>query len=378
MRRSQLFVLPLALGALACADAPAEAQDYRVEEVTGGLTFPWGMQFLPDGAILVTEKNPGALRIVENGRLDPRPISGVPDVEVRGQGGLLDVRLHPDFERNSMVYLSYSKGCDNGNGATTAVARGRLDRAGHALRGVEDVIVFDACTRRGQHFGSRLVFDDDGYLFVTVGDRGEMDQAQNTANHQGTLNRLEDDGTIPPDNPFVGRRGYQPSIWAYGIRSPQGLALHPETRELWETEHGPQGGDELNLIERGSNYGWPIITYGVNYGRERRPIGAGITEAPGLEQPVHYWDPSIATSSLMIYGGDAFPEWKGDAFVGGLAGLQVARVTVHPDGSTSEVSMLEEMRQRIRDVREGPDGYIYVLTDVGNARAQLLRIVPAG
>lgn len=376
MRRAAALLPSAILLSVACVTPPAEAQSYRVEEVVGGLTFPWAMQFLPDGAVLVTEKNPGRLRIVKDGLLDPTPVSGVPEVAVRGQGGLLDVRLHPDFAQNSMVYLSYSKACDDGNGATTAVARGTLDRAAHALRGVEDIFVFNACTRRGQHFGSRMVFDDDGYLFVTVGDRGEMDQAQNTANHQGTLNRLNDDGTIPSDNPFVGRPGYEPSIWAFGIRSPQGLAIHPETRELWETEHGPQGGDELNLMEPGNNYGWPIITYGVNYGRERRPIGDGITEAPGLEQPVHYWDPSIATSSLMIYDGDAFPEWKGDAFVGGLAGLQIARVTVNSDGSTSEAAMLADRQQRIRDVRQGPDGYIYVLTDVGNEQAQMLRIVP--
>jgi len=359
---------------------PSDAGPYRVETVADGLTFPWGMQFLPDGGMLVTEKDPGQLRIIRDGNLDERAISGVPDVAARGQGGLLDVRLHPGFEANSMIYLSYSTACttDGGDGgATTAVARGTLDLGAYALEGVEEIFVADACTGRGQHFGSRLVFDDAGYLFVTVGDRGEMQQAQNPANHQGTLNRLNEDGSIPADNPFVGRNGYQPSIWAYGIRSPQGLAIHPETRELWETEHGPQGGDELNRIEAGENYGWPVITYGVNYGSSRRPIGDGLTEAPGLVQPVHFWVPSIAVSGLVIYDGDVFPEWQGSAFVGGLAGQQLARVDFADDGTTSVEVLLGEHGQRIRDVRQGPDGYLYLLTDVGGEQASVLRLAPA-
>ncbi|HKK92096.1 MAG TPA: PQQ-dependent sugar dehydrogenase [Longimicrobiales bacterium] len=378
-----LFVAGLVAVPTAAQDAPvypSDAGPYRVETVADGLNFPWGMQFLPDGGMLVTEKDPGRLRVVRDGVLVEQEISGLPEIVVRGQGGLMDVRLHPGFEDNSMVYLSYSRACttDGGdNGATTAVVRGALDLDAAALTGVEDIFVADACTARGQHFGSRMVFDDEGYLFVTVGDRGEMQQAQNTANHQGTVNRLNDDGSIPSDNPFVGRNGYQPSIWAYGLRSPQGLAIHPETRELWETEHGPQGGDELNRIEAGSNYGWPIITYGVNYGSSRRPIGDGIAEAPGLEQPVHYWVPSIATSGLVIYDGDVFPEWRGSAFVGGLAGQQLARVEFADDGSTTVEVLLGEHGQRIRDVRQGPDGHIYLLTDVGGEQASVLRLAPA-
>ncbi len=374
----------LVLGApVGAQDAPvyaAEAGPYRVETVASGLTFPWGMQFLPDGTMLVTEKAPARLRIVGSDGLDPRDIAGIPESVARGQGGFLDVRLHPEYESNSLVYMSYSKACttDGGDaGATTAVARGTLDPAGYQLTGMEDVFVADACSGRGQHFGSRLLFDDDGYLFVTIGDRGEMRQAQNPANHKGTINRLNDDGSVPADNPFVGRSGFQPSIWAYGIRSPQGLAIHPDTREIWETEHGPQGGDELNRIERGANYGWPVITYGVNYGSSRRPIGDGITEAPGLEQPVHYWVPSIATSGLVIYSGDAFPEWRGSVFVGGLGGRQLARVEIAADGSTTTEVLLGRHGARIRDVREGPDGHLYVLTDVGGGQASVLRLSPA-
>ncbi|MDT8368324.1 MAG: PQQ-dependent sugar dehydrogenase [Longimicrobiales bacterium] len=372
-----LFALPIA-----AQEGPvytSEAGPYVVETVVEGLNFPWGMQFLPGGEVIVTEKDPGRVRIVRDGVLDPREITGVPEVAVRGQGGLLDIRLHPEYASNSLVYLSYSKACttEGGDaGATTAVARARLDLDAWALTGLEEIFVADACTNRGQHFGSRLVFDDDGYLYVTVGDRGVMEQAQNPSNHQGTISRLHDDGSIPADNPFVGRSGFEPSIWAWGIRSPQGLTIHPRTRELWEGEHGPQGGDELNLVTRGTNYGWPVITYGVNYGPQRRPIGDGITEAPGLAQPVHYWVPSIATSGLTFYDGDAFPAWRGSAFVGGLAGQQLARVSFGTDGSTSAEVLLGEYGQRIRDVRQGPDGYLYLLTDIGGEQARLLRLVP--
>lgn len=368
---------------VALADGPvlqSEAGPYQVQTVADGLNFPWGMQFLPSGDILVTEKDPAALRIVSGGALDPRPITGLPEVVVRGQGGLLDVRLHPEFEDNGIVYLSYSRTCttaEGDTGATTAVTRGTLDLEAYELVGAEDIFVANACTGRGVHFGSRLLFDDAGYLFVTVGDRGIMSEAQDLSNHQGTLNRLHDDGSIPDDNPFVDDPDAEPSIWAYGIRSPQGLTIHPVTRELWETEHGPQGGDELNRMEPGNNYGWPVITYGVNYGSSRRPIGDGITEAPGMEQPVHYWVPSIATSGLAFHGGAGFPAWEGDAFVGGLAGMQLARVVVDADGSTRAEALLTELDERIRDVREGPDGYLYVLTDVGGESARILRLVPA-
>ena len=360
----------------ACAGAPTDAaaqtftsehHTFRVVTVVEGLEHPWGMAFLPDGSILVTER-PGRLRLVRNGVLEPEPIAGVPEVWARGQGGLLDVALHPDFERNRLVYLSYSK--PGPNGATTAVARGRL--VDGRLEDVEDIFVADAWTNRGQHFGSRLVFDGKGHLFISVGDRGVMQEAQNPSNHQGTIIRLHDDGRVPADNPFVGREGFRPEIYAYGIRSPQGLALHPETGELWETEHGPRGGDEINLILPGRNYGWPTITYGINYNGEKI---SDHTHMEGMEQPLHYWVPSIATSGLAFYTGDKFPGWKGDAFVGGLAGQQLVRLRFDGTRRVAIEVLLTELKRRIRDVRNGPDGYIYLLVDEENA--PMLRLEPA-
>ena len=360
----------------ACAGAPTDAaaqtftsehHTFRVVTVVEGLEHPWGMAFLPDGSILVTER-PGRLRLVRNGVLEPEPIAGVPEVWARGQGGLLDVALHPDFERNRLVYLSYSK--PGPNGATTAVARGRL--VDGRLEDVEDIFVADAWTNRGQHFGSRLVFDGKGHLFISVGDRGVMQEAQNPSNHQGTIIRLHDDGRVPADNPFVGREGFRPEIYAYGIRSPQGLALHPETGELWETEHGPRGGDEINLILPGRNYGWPTITYGINYNGEKI---SDHTHMEGMEQPLHYWVPSIATSGLAFYTGDKFPGWKGDAFVGGLAGQQLVRLRFDGTRRVAIEVLLTELKRRIRDVRNGPDGYIYLLVD--EPSAPMLRLEPA-
>ena len=360
----------------ACAGAPTDAtaqtftsehHTFRVVTVVDGLEHPWGMAFLPDGSILVTER-PGRLRLVRNGVLEPEPIAGVPEVWARGQGGLLDVAVHPDFERNRLVYLSYSK--PGPNGATTAVARGRL--VDGRLEDVEDIFVADAWTNRGQHFGSRLVFDGKGHLFISVGDRGVMQEAQNPSNHQGTIIRLHDDGRVPADNPFVGREGFRPEIYAYGIRSPQGLALHPETGELWETEHGPRGGDEINLILPGRNYGWPTITYGINYDGTKI---SDHTHMEGMEQPLHYWVPSIATSGLAFYTGDKFPGWKGDVFVGGLAGQQLVRLRFDGTRRVAIEVLLTELKRRIRDVRNGPDGYLYLLVDEENA--PMLRLEPA-
>lgn len=365
-------VTVLALTAAACAPEAATTQGqgreqaYRVVTVAEGLEHPWGMAFLPDGGILVTER-PGRLRLIRDGQLQPEPIAGVPAVHARGQGGLLDVALHPDFEQNRLVYLSFSKPGEGG--ATTAVVRGRLE--GGRLADVEEILDADAWSGAGVHFGSRMVFDRDGYLFVSIGDRGTMQNAQDLSNHAGTILRLHDDGSVPEDNPFVGREGARPEIWAYGIRSPQGLAIHPETGELWETEHGPRGGDEINLIERGANYGWPEITYGINYSGE--PI-TDETAREGMEQPLHYWVPSIATSGLAIYTGDRFPGWRGSLFVGGLAGTHLARVAFDGTTPAGEDRLLEDRGERIRDVRVGPDGYIYVLVDADDA--PLLRIEP--
>ncbi|HEX2166891.1 MAG TPA: PQQ-dependent sugar dehydrogenase [Longimicrobiales bacterium] len=365
-----------ALAATGCAAQAVPAQThtsqhhaFRTVNVVEGLEHPWGMAFLPDGDILVTER-PGRLRIVRDGALSPDPITGVPDVHARGQGGLLDVAIHPDFAENRFVYLSYSKpGPDRT--ATTAVIRGRLE--GNALTGVEEIIEAKAWRQAGQHFGSRLVFDRDGYLYITVGERGEMQAAQDLTNHQGTVLRLHDDGRVPEDNPFVGRSDALPEIYTYGNRSPQGLTVHPATGELWESEHGPRGGDEINLIRPGANYGWPVITYGINY--NGRPI-SDIQEKEGMEQPLHNWVPSIATSGIAIYDGDRFPNWRGDVFVGGLAGQHLARVRFDSDRNVIETEKLLEGIGRVRDVRTGPDGSIYLLIDAPDA--PLVRLDPAG
>lgn len=374
------FVASLAIFVVACADpsaAPRELPEgalesqhhaYRVVAVVEGLEHPWGMAFLPGGDMLVSER-PGRLRRVAGNRLEPEPIGGLPDVAAGGQGGLLDVALHPDFARNQLVYLSYSKRRADGR-RTTAVVRGRLEET--RLVGVEEIFEADAWTSAGVHFGSRLVFDDSGFLFVSLGDRGEMQQAQNPANHQGTIVRLHDDGRVPADNPFVGVQGHRPEVWAYGIRNAQGMALHPTTGELWETEHGPRGGDEINVIEAGRNYGWPVISYGINYD------GTVLTELrarDGMEQPVHYWVPSIATSGLAFYTGDRFPQWRGNVFVGGLAGMHLARVAFDGQRVVETEKLLDGLGHRIRDVRHGPDGYLYVLVD--GPRAPLLRLEPA-
>ncbi len=370
--------LLVAASATAMQQAPtfsSQEAEYRVVTVVEGLNFPWSMDVLPNGDMLVTEKDPGRLRLVRDGELVPTPVAGLPEVTVKGQGGLMEVKLHPNFGDNRLVYLSYTKGRGE-NEATTAVVRGELSADGMQLQNVEEVFEADAFTTRGQHFGARLAFDGEGHLFVSVGDRGVMEGAQDPSNHQGTINRLNEDGSVPADNPFVGRAGYQPSIWAYGNRNPQGLAFRPGTGELWEAEHGPQGGDELNHIRPGRNYGWPVITYGVNYGSSRRPIGDGITEAPGMEQPVHYWVPSIATSGLAFYTGDAFPAWQGNAFVSGLGGAQLARVTLNADGSTSVEPLLTEWGQRIRNVHNAPDGHLYLLTDIGGNQGKMVRLEP--
>jgi aldose sugar dehydrogenase len=347
----------------------AEGEEFRITVVLDGLDNPWGIAFLPDGGFLVTER-PGRLRVYRDGALDPDPVDGVPDVRARGQGGLLDVTLHPDFPENRLVYLSYSKPLEGGEG-TTAVARGRFD--GTRLTEVEDIFVARAASSSGSHFGSRLQFDRDGYLFVTVGDRGSMREAQNLQNHIGTTLRLHADGSVPQDNPFVGRDDALPEIWSYGHRNPQGMALHPETGEIWQNEHGPRGGDELNLIRPGANYGWPEITHGINY--DGSPITQDTARA-GMEQPVLHWTPSIAVSGMDFYTGDAFPSWRGNIFVGALAQQHIRRVTLEGNRVIGQESLLTGFRQRIREVKSGPDGYLYLLTDHSGS-GQVVRLEPA-
>ncbi|HEY8468044.1 MAG TPA: PQQ-dependent sugar dehydrogenase [Longimicrobiales bacterium] len=357
----------------------SQHHDFRVVTVAEGLVNPWSIAFLPGGDILITER-PGRLRVVRNGVLLPDPIEGVPAVRAQGQGGLLDVVPHPDFANNRLLYLTYSKPNEDGSQGTTAVARGRLE--GNRLVDVQDIFVAKAWSTTGLHFGSRLVFDGRGHIFFTVGDRGappvrataERHPAQDLSNHQGTVIRLNEDGSVPKDNPFVNREGALPEIWSYGHRNPQGLAIHPETGELWENEQGPRGGDELNLIRPGRNYGWPVIGYGINYSGDTIHVS---THREGMEQPVHYWVPSIATSGLLIYTGDAFPRWRGSFFVGGLAGQQLARLTIEGQRVTN-VEVLLQGFGRIRDVRQGPDGYIYLaLDDRRGGATAVVRLEPA-
>jgi len=350
--------------------------DYRIETVVEGLQQPWSIAFLPDGDMLVTEK-PGRLRIVRNGILLPDPVAGIPTVQSGGQAGLLDVVPHPDFASNRLLYLSYSKPSDNSE-STTAVIRGRFENG--ELTNREEI--FLAVSQGRGHYGSRLAFDKEKYLFITVGDRqapprGDLEAhpAQDVSTHHGTVNRLHDDGRIPIDNPFVDTPGAQPEIWSYGHRNPQGLVIHPETGEVWINEHGPQGGDELNLIHQGNNYGWPVVGYGVNYGSGTTIHEGTIRE--GVEPPKHFWVPSIATSGLMVYTGDRFPEWQGNVFVGGMRGEQLARLVLDGDEVTREETLVQGLG-RIRDVRQGPDGLIYLAIDGrGAQRTPIVRLRPA-
>lgn len=349
----------------------------RVVEVAGGLVNPWSMAFLPDGDMLVTER-PGRLRILRDGTLDPEPIPGVPEVRVTALGGLLDVLLHPDYETNGIVYLSYSKDID-GENSTTAIARGRFD--GSTLDGIEDIFVANTRTDSVVNFGGRMAFGPDGQLYMAIGERQEQDRAQDTMDHGGKVIRLRDDGSVPEDNPFVGQDGYLQEIWSLGHRSPQGLAVHPETGELWENEHGPLGGDEINIVRPGRNYGWPIVSYGTDYDGTQI-TDTGLTSRDDLEPPFMYWLPSIAISGMSFYTGDAFPEWQGNAFVGAMMEGRIAwtghiqRLTFNDAGlPITREPILVELRQRIRDVRPSPDGLLYVLTD--ERAGALLRIEPA-
>lgn len=347
----------------------SQEHDFQVVAVTRGLEYPWGLAFLPDGRRLVTER-PGRLRLVaSDGALDPSPITGVPAVAAQGQGGLLDVALHPQFAENGWVYLSYAAG---GMGRVgTEVARGRL--VDHRLENVEVLFRQEPKSSTSRHFGSRLVFDREGRLYITLGDRGEMQRAQNLDDLAGKIVRLNADGKIPADNPFVGRAGARPEIFSLGNRNVQGAALHPITGELWIHEHGPQGGDEVNIIRTGRNYGWPVITYGVEYGIGTK-IGEG-TDKPGMEQPLHIWIPSIAPSGMAFYQGDRFPKWRGDLFVGALRGQILVRLRFDGEKVVQEERLLEGELGRIRDVRSGPDGYLYLLTD--SASGAIFRLEPA-
>src|ERR671930_2186421 len=353
---SLVLFLPLALG----------AQPYRVVKLVEGLDHPWSLAFLPDGQMLVTER-PGRLNLI--GRDFKRvPIEGVPRVFASGQGGLLEVALHPRFADNGLIYLSYA-GPGEG-GASTELARAKLE--GNRLVELRVLFVEEPKTTGGLHFGGRIVFDRAGFLYLTLGERGQMQRAQVPGNHHGSVIRLRDDGTVPPDNPYVGKPGWRPEKYDLGHRNMQGAALHPQTGQLWTHEHGPQGGDEINIIHPGTNYGWPVITYGANYGTGTK-IGEG-THKEGMAQPLYYWVPSIAPSGMAFYTGERFPQWKGNLFVGALRDQMLVRLELNGDKVVKEERLLKGVLGRIRDVRNGPDGFIYLLTD--ESRGVLARLEP--
>ena len=353
---------------------------YEVVTVAEGLVNPWALAFLPDGRMLVTEKA-GRLRVVtQDGKLS-EPVGGLPAVDARGQGGLLDVVLDPAFATNRLIYWSYAEPQADGTN-NTAAARGRFvdDAAAPRVENVQVIFHQAPSMMSRQHYGSRLVFARDGTLFITMGDRsitpGRM-QAQNLDVLIGKIARINADGSIPKDNPFVGKDGVRPEIWSYGHRNIQSAALHPETGELWEVEHGTRGGDEVNIARKGKDYGWPTIAYGIEYNGQ--PITGNITAKEGMEQPVYYWDPVIAPSGMLFYTGSAFPAWRGSLFVGGLTQkdpTNLDRLVLEGDKVVGEERLLGEMepRDRIRDVRQGPDGNIYLVTD--NAKGRVLRVQP--
>jgi aldose sugar dehydrogenase len=374
---SVLVALAVAAGGSPAADL-ASTQYHRVHisTVTEGLDRPWGLAFLPDGRMLVTERA-GRLRVVgKDGKLDPVQVAGLPRVDPQGQGGLLDVVLHPQYSANGWVYWSYAQKDASGENGTE-VARGKLAGGPGAwsMESVEVLFRMAPKSSASLHFGSRIVFDRAGLMYVTLGERGDKDRAQKLDDHGGKIVRLTDDGKPAPGNPFSGDPKAKPEVFSLGHRNVQGAAIHPKTGVLWASEHGPQGGDELNVIKAGVNYGWPVITYGVNYMTGTK-IGEG-TEKPGMEQPIYYWDPVIAPGNIMFYTGALFPAWKGSLFIGGMASTHLVRLTLEGDKVVGEERLLTDLqpqRERIRDVRQGPDGAVYVATD--NAKGRILKLVP--
>jgi glucose/arabinose dehydrogenase len=351
--------------AMGCLTLSAHARPFAVETVADGLDHPWAMAFLPGGDVLVTERSGALIRLAGGG--EPRGrIAGVPSVDARNQGGLLDIELAPDFADNRWVYLTWAGACGPGN--ATHLGRGRLE--GQRLVDFEVLFVATPCVDSTKHFGSRIVFDGKGHLWMTVGERGERDRAQAINDHNGAVLRLEPDGSIPGSNPFVGKDG-KDAIYSYGHRNPQGAAVHPETGTIWIHEHGPRGGDEINIPEAGANFGWPKTTYGKEYwGPEIGP-----DELSGTVQPIHYWVPSIAPSGMAFYTGERLPDWRGDLFIGALALTHLAHLELDGGEVVAEEQLLDERGRRVRAVHQGPDGDLYVLTDHSDGR--LLRLVPA-
>ena len=380
MARSHLPLGSLVTAALTAA-APAMAVDetfrtddgtIRVTTVAAGLEHPWGLAVLPDGRMLVTEK-PGRLRLVSADGTLSDPLAGAPEVDARGQGGLLDVALDPEFETNRLIYLSYAEPGEGGN--STAVARAVLSEDAASLSELEVIFSQKPKLPSEGHFGSRLVFDGHGNLFVTLGERFKPEfrvQAQELDSHVGKIVRIRPDGSVPEDNPFVGQSGALPEIWSYGHRNIQAAAIHPETGALWAIEHGPRGGDEINIAEPGVNYGWPVVSHGVNY--DGTPVGTGRARQEGMADPLHTWTPVIAPSGMTFYTGSAFPDWRGDLFVGGLKATALVRLELDGTRVAYEERLLEDLGKRIRDVVQGPDGSLYLLTDEDNG--EVLRVAP--
>ena len=350
--------------------------EIQVDLIADGLSNPWSIAFLPDGDMLVTERA-GRLRLIRDGQLEQIPVGGTPNVKITVLGGLLDVLLHPEFSSNRIVYLSYAKGREEDDLSTTALARARLNA--DTLVGLEDIFIANSWSQSPTNFGGRMTFGEDGKLYITIGERQEETRAQDLMDHGGKVIRLNEDGSVPADNPFIGNDAVLPEIFAYGVRSPQGLAFNPWTGDLWENEHGPLGGDEINIIEAGKNYGWPLATFGLDY--DGYPFTEE-TEGEGLEQPFMYWIPSIAITGMSFYEGVAFPNWQGNAFVGAMVMGRTPmtghfqRITFSDEGvPLAREPILVDLHQRIRDVRPGPDGNLYVLTD--QDPGAVLRVSPA-
>ncbi len=376
MLRTVLSAAALSFASAAAAQGatqtfPSSTGSIAVETVATGLQYPWALAFLPDGRMLVTER-PGRMRIATaDGKLSPA-IAGLPKVFASGQGGLLDVAIDRRFAQNRTIYFCFAE--PTGSGARTALARARLeDEATPYLEDVKVIFRQDGPPSSGNHFGCRIVQMPDNNIFLTMGDHfTQRNEAQNLGNHIGKIVRVAPDGSVPKDNPFVGRRGAKPEIWSYGHRNSQGAAINPVSGKFWMHEHGPRGGDELNIPEAGKNYGWPVIGYGIDYN------GARIHESthkPGMEQPIRQWTPVIAPSGMAFYTGDLFPAWKNNLFIGGLASQALVRLELDGNKVVNEERLLQDMKQRIRDVRVGPDGALWLLTD--SANGQLLRVTPA-
>ena len=345
-------------GAYAQGIYSSEHHSFRLTPVVQNLEHPWGIAFLPDGGILVTERA-GRLRLIREGRLQPEPVRGLPPVAATGQGGLLDVALHPQFAANALLYLCHSAEVRGGN--TTRISRARLTGAG--LADARTIFEMQAPDRGGHHFGCRVVFGTDGMLYATLGERNERQRAQDLGDHGGKVIRLHDDGRIPTDNPFLGRPGARPEIHSWGHRNPQGMARHPVTGRLWISEHGPRGGDEVNVIQRGGNFGWPVVTHGREY------WGGTISSErsrPGLVDPVHVWPRTVAPAGITFYTGTEFPRWQDSLFVGGLQDRALIRLELDGERVAREERLLTDFRQRIRHVVQSPDGRLHILTDASS------------